>query len=62
MAVTIHIMPKGLEGWLLKVEGDKAQEGFFGTREEALRVATTMSDTLRAELIIHNRDGTTTRH
>jgi len=58
---TIHIMPRGVEGWLLKVEGEKIKDGYFATREEALRVGRTMCDTLRAGLVIHNPDGTTTR-
>ena len=38
---TVHIVPRGLEGWLLKVEGEKINDGYFATREEALRVKRT---------------------
>jgi len=62
MSPTIHILPKGMEGWLLKTVGLKGKEGFFDTREEALRAAEAMADTFRADLVVHERDGTTTRH
>jgi hypothetical protein len=35
MMATVHIMPRGVEGWLLKVEGKKIEDGYFATREEA---------------------------
>ncbi len=60
MGDPIHIIPHIDGGWIIKKEG--AKEGSrFSTREEALRVGRTMCDTLKSELIVHNRDGTVTR-
>jgi hypothetical protein len=55
-------MPQGIDGWLLKVEGKPIEDGHFQTREEALRVAHTMCDTLKADVMVHHPDGSVTRH
>jgi hypothetical protein len=57
----IHMIPDHDSGWIVRPEREGLKEGHFTTREDALRIARTMCDAVRAELVIHDRDGTVTR-
>jgi hypothetical protein len=57
----IHMIPDHDSGWIVHPEREGLKEGHFPTREYALRFARTMCDAIRAELVIHDRDGTVTR-
>lgn len=60
MTLSIHVLPLRDGGWIVRKENESREEGHFTTREEALGAGRTMCDALRADLVIHNKDGTVT--
>jgi hypothetical protein len=54
---TLHVLPDGFEGWMLRDGVSLEPEGYFDTQEEAIRAATQLSRIKHTAFVIHSPDG-----
>lgn len=57
MVKSTHVVPNSQGGWDIKQSGGKRSSGHFGTKQEAVDRARTISKNQQSELVIHNKDG-----
>jgi len=57
MAANIHVVPTERNGWAVEVEGTDGATSHYPSQEEAIAAGTEKAKNVKAELIIHGRDG-----
>jgi hypothetical protein len=61
-AATLHVVPDGEDGWMIRDGGSSATVSSFGTKREALRAARAAAAAAApSQLIIHRADGSVSR-
>lgn len=59
---TLHVVPDGEDGWMIRDGGSSAAVSSFGTKREALRAArAAAADAAPSHLVIHRADGSVSR-
>lgn len=59
---TLHVVPDGEDGWMIRDGGSAAPVSSFGTKREALLAArTAAADAAPSQLVIHRADGSVSR-
>ena len=54
---TLHVLPDGFEGWMLRDGVSLEPEGYFDTQEEAIQAAIQLSRIKHTTFVIHSPDG-----
>ena len=54
---TLHVLPDGYEGWMLKDESSPEPEGYYDTQEEAIQGGRELAGKKNVTLVIHGPDG-----
>ena len=59
---TLHVVPDGEDGWVVRDGGSSVTVGSFGTKREALLAArAAAADAAPSQLVIHRSDGSVSR-
>ena len=55
---SLHVVPDGFQGWLLRKGSDSEPAGYYDTQEEAIAAGRELAAKKNQDLVIHATDGT----
>jgi hypothetical protein len=55
---SLHVVPDGFEGWVLKNESSPEPEGYYDNQDEAIGGGRELARKNKVKLFVHGEDGT----